>query len=141
MDYSRFSHLFHLRIFQIGGDFRGGNISQARFDNLRLSNLSRNPLVVAGQPKDINFSSNREIVLPVIEDAFTTYLLDFNTLVFKTDDLALLRDEVFGIHNFDLNVIDSFDIVLSDAKIQQVLEALVFALKPAQSKVNISYVA
>lgn len=126
--------------FQIGADFQGANIAQARFDNLRLSNISRNPLVVAGQPKDINFSTNREIVLPVVEDAFTTYLLDFNTLVYKTDDLALLRNEEFGIHNFDLNVIDSFDIVLSQAKIQQILETLVYALKPAQSKVNISYV-
>ena len=124
----------------IGGDFMGTNIAHARFDNLRLSNISRNPLVVAGQPKDINFSTNREIVLPVIEDAFTTFLLDFNTLVYKTDDLALLRNEAFGIHNFDLNVIDSFDIVLSNAKIQQILEALVYALKPAQSKVNISYI-
>ena len=115
-------------------------MSHARFDNLRLSNLSRDPLMVAGQPKDVNFSSNREIVLPVIEDAFTTFLLDFNTLLYKTDDLALLRDEVFGIHNFDLNVIDSFDIVLSDAKIQQILEALVLALKPAQSSVQISYI-
>ena len=126
--------------FHIGGDFAGSSISKARFDNLRLSNISRNPLVVAGQSKDINFSTNREIVFPVIEDAFTTFLLDFNALIFKTDDLAILRDEAFGIHNFDLNVIDSFDIVLSDAKIKQVLEALVLALKPAQSRVNISYI-
>ena len=126
--------------FHIGGDFRGVYISQARFDNLRLSNISRSPFMVAGQPKDINFSTNREISLPVVEDTFTTFLLDFNTLIYKTDDLALLRDEIFGIHNFDLNVIDSFDIVLSDAKIQQILEALISALKPAQSRININYV-
>ena len=78
--------------------------------------------------------------MPVIEDLFTTFLLDFNTLAFKTDDLAIIRDEKFGINNFDLNVIDSFDIVLSDAKTKQVLESLILALKPGQSKVNIQYI-
>ena len=67
-------------------------------------------------------------------------MLDFDALRFKTTDLADLRDEEFGIFNFDLNVFDSFDIVLSDTKIQQVLEDLVLALKPAQSKVKISYI-
>jgi hypothetical protein len=126
--------------FFIGSDFFGVNTANARIDNLRLSNKARTPLTVAGQDVDINYSSNLDIVFPVIPDAFTTYLLDFDTLKFKTDDLAILRDEEFGIFNFTLNVIDSFDIVLSNAKIQQVLESLVLELKPAQSKVEINYI-
>ena len=102
--------------------------------------MARSPLIVASQAIDVNFSENLDIVFPVIEDAFTTFLLDFDTTRFKTDDLAILRDEEFGIFNFTLNVIDSFDIVLSNAKIKQVLEALVLALKPAQSRVNIQYI-
>ena len=125
--------------FFIGSDFLGANAANARIDNLRLSNKSRSPFIVAEQDIDINFSSNLDIVFPVIEDAFTTFLFDFDAIKFKTNDLAILRDEEFGIFNFTLNVIDSFDIVLSNAKIQQVLESLVFALKPAQSRVTIQY--
>jgi hypothetical protein len=124
----------------IGSDFEGANFAQARFDNIRLSNLARSPLVVGGQARDINYSSNISAVLPVVEDLFTTKLLDFNKLVFKTEDMAILRDEAFGLFNFDITVIDSFDIVLSSAKIQQVLESLIYALKPATSKVNLEYV-
>jgi hypothetical protein len=124
----------------LGSDFEGANFAQARFDNIRLSNLARIPLVVGGQARDINYSANISTVLPVVEDLFTTKLLDFNKLVFKAEDMAILRDEAFGLFNFDITVIDSFDIVLSSAKIQQVLESLIFALKPATSKVNIDYV-
>jgi hypothetical protein len=124
----------------IGSDFLRANPAQARIDNLRLSNVSRRPTTVSGQDRDIVYSSNLDIVFPVIEDAFTTFLLDFDKLRFKTDDLAILRDEQFGIFNFTLNVIDSFDIVLRNAKIQQVLEDLVLALKPAQSKATINYI-
>ena len=126
--------------FFIGSDYLRTNTAYARIDNLRLSNTFRNPTFVAGQAKDINFSSNTDIVFPVVPDVFTTYLLDFNTLITKTTDLALLRDEKFGIFNFTINIIDSFGIVSSNAKIQQVLESLIFALKPAPSKVTINYV-
>lgn len=126
--------------FYLGSDFLGVNTANARIDNLRLSNMARSPLIVAGQAIDVNFSENLDIVYPVITDAFTTYLMDFDQLRYKTDDLAILRDEEYGIFNFTLNVIDSFDIVLSNAKIQQVLESLVLALKPAQSKVEINYI-
>lgn len=124
----------------VGSDFEGANFAQARFDNIRLSNIARAPLSVGGQSRDINYSSNPNSVLPVVEDLFTTKLLDFNKLVFKAEDMAILRDEAFGLFNFDITVIDSFDIVLSSAKIQQVLESLIYALKPATSKVNIDYV-
>lgn len=125
--------------FFIGSDYLGVNTAYARFDNIRLSDVSRAPFLVANQPIDVNYSSNLSTVLPVVPDAFTTYLMDFNTMLIKTTDLALLRDEAFGIFNFTLNIIDSFDIVLSNPKIKQVLEELIAALKPAQSKATINY--
>jgi len=75
-----------------------------------------------------------------VEDLFTTYLNNFNQLEGTNEDFAILVDPEFGIFNFILNVIDSFDIVSSSAKINQVLEELVLALKPAQSKVTINIV-
>jgi len=126
--------------FYIGSDFQKVNTAQARFDNLKLSNTARTPVVVAGQAKDINYSSNLSVVLPVVEDVFTTYLVNFDQLITKTEDLAILRDEEFGIFNFTMDIIDSFGIVMDDAKVQQIVENLIVALKPAQSKVTINYI-
>lgn len=126
--------------FVIGGDYLGVNTAYARIDNLRLSNIARRPFSVGGQPKDINYSSNIVAVYPVVSDLYTTYLLNFDTLMTKADDFALLRDEKFGIFNFTMNIIDSFGIVSGSAKVKQILESLILALKPAQSKVEINYV-
>lgn len=126
--------------FYIGSDYLGVNSARARIDNLRLSNLARSPLLVAGQPKDINYLSNTNLAYPVVEDLFTTYLLNFDKLIYKNIDFALLRNETFGIFNFDINIIDSFKIVSENAKVKQILETLIGILKPAQSKVNITYV-
>jgi hypothetical protein len=126
--------------FFIGSDYFRTNTANARIDNLRLSNIARRPLSVAGQPTDINFSSNISTVFPVVEDAFTTYLLNFDSLLTKVTDFTILRDERFGIFDFTLNIIDSFGIVSGSAKIKQVLESLIAALKPAQSRATINYI-
>ena len=126
--------------FFIGQEYTGAYGAQARLDNFRISDTARGPLSIAGQPIDVNYNTNLSLVYPVIEDAFTTFLLDFDMLSQKTDDFAILRNAQFGIFNFDLNIIDSFDIVLNSEKAQQVLEAMIMALKPANAKVQISYV-
>jgi hypothetical protein len=126
--------------FSLGQDFTGAYGAQARFDNLKISNKSINPLVVGGQSKDVYYNINKDFIYPSIEDAFTTFLFDFDQLVEKVTDFAILRDPTVGIFNFDLNIIDSFGIVLGDAKVKKVLEAMIAALKPAVSKANITYV-
>lgn len=125
--------------FYIGSSYLGVNAAQARIDNLRLSNISRNPLVINGQAKDINYQSNISMVQPVIEDAYTTLLLNLDSLKFKKEDFAIVRNESFGISNFTLDIIDSFDIVKDDPKVKQMLESLIKALKPAASKATINY--
>ena len=126
--------------FFIGSDYLGAQPAQARFDNLKISDIALSPVIIAGQPKDVNYTSNISQARPAITDAFTTFLLDFDQLVTKNTDFAILRDDKFGIFNFTLNILDSFGIVLSNAKIEQVLRELISALKPAQSKVTINLI-
>jgi hypothetical protein len=64
--------------------------------------------------------------------------MNFDSLVEKNEDFAILRDEYFGIFNFILNIIDSFDIILEDEQADKMLKELIMALKPAQSKVQIN---
>lgn len=124
--------------FFVGQDFRGANQAHARIDNLRLSNVSRAPISISGQPIDVNFNSNLDQVFPVIEDAFTTFLIDFERVTEKSTDFAILRDSEFGIFNFTINIIDSFDILTDNDRVQQALEAMILALKPGTAKVDIN---
>lgn len=125
--------------FYIGASFESGYVAQAKMDNLKLSSLARSPINVAGQFKDIYFNTNLSVVLPAVEDLYTTYLLNFDTFFSKNRDFSILRDEKFGIFNFTINIIDSFGIVSGDAKVKQILETLINLLKPAQSKVTLNY--
>lgn len=126
--------------FYIGQDYQGAYPAKARMDNFRLSNKALNGVIIAGQPVDVNYSTNPDCVYPVIENAYTTMLLDFNQVIEKVEDFALLRDATFGIFNFTINVIDSFRIVEQSARVQAMLEAMIYTLKPATSKVHINYV-
>lgn len=126
--------------FFIGSDYLRGHTAYARLDNFRLSNKARKPVSVGSQPKDVNYNSNLETVFPVVEDGPTTYLFDFDATLQKVTDFTLLKDDRFGIFDFTLNIIDSFGIVAGNEKIKQVLEILIKALKPAQSRVAINYI-
>jgi hypothetical protein len=126
--------------FYIGSTFQGLNIAAARFDNLKISNIARPPLTCAGIPIDENYQANLLNSLPVISDLYTLYLMNFDQVVFKNEEYAILRDEAYGIFNFIINVIDSFRIVENDEKIDQVLRELIYALKPANSKVEINVI-
>lgn len=126
--------------FSLGQDYAGNFGAEARFDNLKLSNKAYDPLMVAGQPVDVYWSTNRDYLYPSIEDAYTTLLWDFDQNIGKTEDFAVIRDPAYGIFNFDIDIIDSFDIVTGDERVRTVLEALINALKPATSKVGIYYV-
>ena len=126
--------------FYLGSTFNKINLAAARFDNVKLSSVARPPLTCGGMTVDENYQTNLDIVLPVIEDLYTTYLMNFDQLEGKQENFATLRDEEFGIFNFVIDVIDSFLIVSSSAKMDQVLRELIGALKPAQSKAEINIV-
>jgi hypothetical protein len=68
-------------------------LAQAKIDNLRLSNITRQLVSIAGKQIDINYNSNINSVLPVITDVYTTYLLDFNKFIQKVDDFTYLKKE------------------------------------------------
>lgn len=126
--------------FSLGQDYAGNFGAEARFDNLKLSNKAYDPLMVAGQPVDVYWSTNKDYLYPSIKDTYTTLLWDFDQNIGKTEDFAVIRDPAYGIFNFDIDIIDSFDIVTGDERVRTVLEALINALKPATSKVGIYYI-
>lgn len=126
--------------FYIGQDYSNTLGGYARIDNLKISNISKDPVLVSSQPIDVNWNANLSMAYPSIEDAFTTFLLDFERLIEKTEDFAELRDASYGIFNFTINIIDSFGIVTNNQRIKNIMESMILSLKPANSKVEINYV-
>lgn len=130
-----------INYLNFGSESDGQNSGFCAIDNIRLSNVARQPTIIAGTSKDLNYHSNSEFRFPVTEDLYTTIIFDFDFLTKKKDDLTLLKNRNYGLSNFEIQVIDSFDIVLSDEKVKKILETIIGLIKPAHSKVKISYIS
>ncbi len=124
----------------IGTEFNGRSPANCLIDNLRISNISRPLFSPFGESIDVNYNSNLEVAFPVTEDLYTTFLLDFDTILVKTDDFVMLKNKRSGIFDFSINIFDSFGIVNSNLKVQEVLEKLIKILKPANSRVFLKYI-
>jgi len=124
----------------LGGNALGGELCNCRFDNLKISRNKKEPVIIFGQQIDNDYNSNISAALPVVEDLYTTYLLDFDSMVEKVEDYALLKNRITGIYDFEMTVIDSFDIIEDTKRAKDFLESLVNALKPAVSRAFIKYV-
>mgnify|MGYP001578541029 CR=1 FL=1 len=124
----------------IGSEYTGGSTAYALVDNLRISNISRPSQQVYNEYVDVHYSKNLDVVYPVTEDLYTTYLLDVEKTLFKNDDFVTLRNRKNGLFDFYLNVTDSFGIISSSNKVKSILEKLVKTLKPANSKGHINYI-
>lgn len=129
-----------LNKINIGSDYLGLNTAFARIDDFKISNVIQPTVLIGQYEKDPHFIENRSLACPSAPDAFTTFLMDFDTLVTRVSDFAVVRDTDGGIFNFTINVLDQFMIVDSNDRAKQVLEELIFRLKPAESKVNINYI-
>lgn len=125
--------------FTIGSDYTNTLGAYALIDNLRISNVSRSILLAFGESIDPGYSANTSLVFPSTEDLYTTLLLDFNRAVSKTTDFAILRNRNTGLFDITINVPDSFGILESNSKAKTVMETLISALKPANSRVFINY--
>ena len=108
-------------------------------DNLRISDTSRPIYAPYGYPIDINYSSNIDMAFPVTADLYTTYLLNFDEIIDLNTDFATIKNRNTGSFDFSVNILDSFGIVNSSPQVQAALEKLIKVLKPANSKVFITY--
>ena len=123
----------------IGTQYTRENPVFSLIDNFRISDVSRPIYAPYGEPIDVNYSSNLSTVFPVTKDLFTTYLMDFDRLIMLNTDFSILINRETGSFDFSVNILDSLDIVSSSIKTKEALEALIKVLKPANSRVFITY--
>jgi len=135
----------------IGADFTGQYSAMARMDDIRFSNELRSITYVGdsnGQTvgegpgrligKDLLYTSNVNAAQPVVSDALTTLLLNFDTTQEENENLATIRNAASGIFDFYVEVIDTFQLLDTDLK-QQLLTDLINKLKPAHTRAFVSF--
>ncbi len=128
----------------IGADFTGQFTALARMDNLRISSELRSITYLGGTGpgqnigRDLLYTSNLNTAQPVISDALTRLLLDFDTDQELVEYLATLRDEATGIFDFFVEVIDTFSLI-DNTLAQQLLTDLISTLKPAHTRAFVSF--
>lgn len=123
----------------IGSDYSLSNGAYCIMDNIRISNISRPIYSPYGEPLDPAYSSNAQTAYPVTSDLYTTYLLDFNSSAKINEDFALIVANSGSYFDFKLNIFDSFGIVNDSETVKIILEKLIYALKPANSKAYLQY--
>jgi len=124
----------------IGNSFSGNNPASARFDNIRFSNTEKQPVLIGNAAYDVNYNSNIDTVLPVVEDNFTTLLLNFNKNLEQSNFLANLYSENTPLNAFVVNVNDSFGI-LEQKRYRDLLLKLIERMKPSHTKLIARYVS
>ena len=128
----------------IGNDFTGQYPAMAKMDNIRFSNSFRSLKYLGGTGagsllgQDLTYSSNLNTVLPVISDAFTTLLLNFNNNE-EIVDLTQIHDASSGIFDFFVKIFDSFN-KIPGVDSRELLVTLINRLKPSHTRAFISYI-
>ena len=131
-------------VVNIGGDYTGTMPAMARIDNLRFSNELRSISYLGGSGPgqlighDLLYTSNVDTAQPVIEDALTTLLLDFDTGNSLVEHLAAVHDDAAGIFDFFVTVIDSFA-QIPNQDVKDLIKQLINRLKPAHTRAFVDF--
>jgi hypothetical protein len=123
----------------IGSDYSKNGNAYCLIDNLRISNIARPAYKPYGESLDPAYSSNMQTAFPVTKDLYTTYLLDFNSSITKNEDFTFIVAKEGSYFDFTVNIFDSFGIVSSSDIVKEILEKLIYSLKPANSKAYLQY--
>jgi len=129
------------RIF-VGTDVLSVNSARARIDNLRFSNIQRLQSIrlTTNDTIDINWNSNTDAAIPVVEDLDTTAIYNFDTIGVEVEFLATVINAERGIFRFEVEVIDSFDRVIGNSQLENLLIELINTIKPAHTEAIIRFV-
>ncbi|MFA5023427.1 MAG: hypothetical protein WC523_00520 [Patescibacteria group bacterium] len=125
----------------IGADIFSVNGANAIMDNIRFSDIQRLQSIknVSGVFVDVNYQQNTDFALPVIQDLNTTALYDFDALLFKIQDFSEVTNASNGIFKFSVDVIDSFDKVIGNDYLTNLLKSLINVIKPANTTAIIKF--
>jgi hypothetical protein len=136
----------------VGADFTGQFTALAKMDNIRFSNALRTITYLGEQDgtmvgqgpgrligKDLLYTSNVNAAQPVIEDALTSLLINFDTDQTENEHLAMVRSASSGIFDFFVEVIDTFELADTDLT-RALITSLINRIKPAHTRAFVSFI-
>lgn len=125
----------------IGTDVLGVNNARALLDNIRFSNIERlqSIKIVGNSTLDVNYTANTDLAQPIIEDLFTTELLDFDKDENIVEFFAEIINQERGIFRFEVEVIDSFDRIAGNSVLEDLLVELINTIKPAHTESIVTF--
>lgn len=121
-------------VISFGADFSGAQPYLMRMDNLRFSSVARQPIRVGIFDYDLVWNDNISAIFPVISDAFTKGLFDFNRSESESDFLANLLNPEASLYSIGVEIDDGFNKILSSSRNREALLGLYQRIKPAHMR-------
>lgn len=126
------------RVICIGGSSINKSSALSRIDNVRFSRVARdNAKTSDGESIDLTYSENINSVLPVKSDDATTFIMN-SSFESGEAEYAHIVDPKRGIFNFDIDVIDEFDLI-SSYETEDLIIDLVNTLKPSHANALVKF--
>ena len=128
----------------IGNNFDLNSSATGLIDNLRISRISRTYTKdSSGVEIDINYSTNTELISPVVADDLTNYMQDFNFEdITRTIHTASIVDPKYGIFDFEVIIGDDFNRVvgINNGQVEDMVVDLISRIKPAHSNSYVKFI-
>jgi hypothetical protein len=124
----------------LGTDVFSAQGARALMDNVRISDEQRltSIRVTSNDTVDTNYNSSAAFAIPVIEDINTTAIYDFDKTEIDVEYLATIMG-VAGMFRFAVDVIDSFDQIVGNETLEELLEELINIIKPAHTEAIVTF--
>lgn len=123
--------------FSIGGNINKLNNSFSLISNFRISNIDRISVKFLNEKIDINYNNNLNVVEPVVNDLYTTYMLDVKNELLLIDNFAKVQDS--NSFNFSVDAFDSLSYIGNNEKLKSLIVKILDLLKPANSVANVNF--
>jgi len=121
-------------VINIGSDFSGAQQYLMKMDNLRFSSIARQPARIGALDYDLVWNSNLQAVSPVIGDAFTKGLFDFNRSEVESSRLSNLISTEGSLYSIGVEIDDGFDKIRSSERSREALLSIYQKIKPAHMR-------
>lgn len=127
----------------IGSSFSNTQAGMCRLSNIRVSFIERLPVIDArGFKIDFDFDGGSKSATPSIQDAFTSYLEDFDPSAGYVEHFATAQNASAGAHDLRVIVRDNFNLVrgVGNGQTERLLRELIKIIKPAEARARISVI-
>ena len=125
----------------VGTDYLEANSARALMDNLRFSEIQRLQSIktVGNVNVDISYTANTTFAVPVYSDLYTSQIYNFDHVASDIEYLATVVGADTGIFRFTVEVIDSFDKVIGDSYLENLLVELIRIIQPSHCESVITF--